>query len=231
MSAIPLLHEALAPRSPPQEPREGLCCILGTVEPCVDREYAIKPSFTNLDLLRAPDSDCASVRAWRVLTHSVAAAEGKKRDTFPLMQSSWVVSDGLTLLNRQDVRQLVIEAIPARSPWAGYVTTSYKKHGSLRAPVNSGNSQRWLFEMDVVDCSDRAKVLDWWERLRSTREAGIPRPVIETLDCSVFLMSKHLKVWTEFERWARDKVNSSLYRFLTYLLPSELELKDAAPSE
>lgn len=225
MSAIPLLYEALSPRPPPQEPKEGLCCILGTVELCIDREHAIKPSFTNLDLLRAPDSDRVSVQAWRVLTHSVAAAEGKKRDTFPLMQSSWIVSDGLTLLNRQDVRRLVIEAIPARAPWAGYVTTSYKKHGSLRVPVNAGDSQRWLFEMDVVDCSDRVKVVDWWERLRSTREAGIPRPVIETLDCSVHLLSKHLKLWTEFEGWARPRYQSSLFRFLTYLLPSEEEIR------
>jgi hypothetical protein len=231
MSAIPLLYKALAPRSPPEEPKDGLCCMLGTTEPCIGRGYAIKPSFTNLDLLRAPDSDRVSVRAWRVLTHSMPAAEGKKRDTFPLMQSSWVVSDALTLLDRQTVRRRVIEAIPApawsAAPWAGYVTTSYKKHGSLRAPVNTGNSQRWLFELDIVDCTDRVKVLEWWERMRTARESGIPRPVIETLDCSLHLMGKYPSLWREFERWARPKYQSSLYRYLTYLLPSEEELKGA----
>lgn len=123
-------------------------------------------------------------------------------------------------------RALVIDA-PPLWPWAGYVTTSYKKHGALRALVNHNSTQRWLFEMDVVDCSDRAKVADWWERLRSTRVAGIPRPVIETLDCSVHLMSKHAALWREFERWARPRVNAPLYRLLTYLLPSEEELKNA----
>jgi hypothetical protein len=226
MSAIPLLYKALTPREPPEPPSPGRCCVLGTEESCIGREHAIKPSFTNLDLLRAPDSDHVSVRAWRVLTHSEPAAEGKKRDTFPLMQSSWIVSDeGFQRLDRQAVRLLVIEEI--RAPlWAAYVTTSYKKHGCLRAPINRNGSQRWLFELDVVDCSDRAKVADWWEKLRSTREAGIPRPVIETLDCSVHLMNKHRALWIEFESWAKSRYHSSLYRFLTYLLPSQEELNE-----
>lgn len=227
MSAVELLHGALPAREPPSDVVEGVCCVLGTRELCVAREEAIKPSFTNLDLLRAPDSCLVSLRAWRVLTHSDPAAEGKKRDTFPLMQSSWVVTDTqLQKLDRIGVRTLVINGMPMRREWAGYVTTSYKKHGCLRAPVNRNGSQRWLFELDVVDCSDRAKVAEWWEKLRSTREAGIPRPVIETLDCSVHLMSKHLRLWLEFERWARDKWQSPLYRFLTYLLPSQEELRE-----
>lgn len=225
MSAIPLIASALAPRDPPGLVSTGICCVLGTAEDCVEREHAIKPSFTNLDLLRAPDSDLVSVRAWRVLTHSAEAAEGKKRDTYPLMQSSWLVTpDGLQLLDRQGVRRAVIEGTRARQ-WAGYATTSYKKHGALRAPLNTGSAQRWLFEMDLVDCSDRTEVADWWECLRATREAGIPRPVIETLDCSLHLMSKHTALWRKFEAWARPKVNAPLYRFLTYLLPSEEEIR------
>lgn len=227
MSAIELLYSALPQIDPPEPPQPGTCCVLGTEEPTIERSYAIKPSFTNLDLLRAPDSQRISVRAWRVLTYSIPAAEGKKRDTLPLMQSSWMCGDKLTLLKRQDVRALVLFGVylPA---WCGYVTTSYKKHGSLRAPVNRNGSQRWLFELDIVDCSDRAKVAEWWERLRTARVAGIPRPVIETLDCSLSLMLKHRNVWWEFERWARPIHRSPLYRLLTYLLPSEEEIKAAA---
>lgn len=226
MSAIPLLYSALAPRDPPEPPIDGVCCVLGTREPCIAREHAIKPSFTNLDLLRAPNSDAVSVRAWRVLTHSEPAAEGKKRDTFPLMQSSWhVCADaGLIKLDRLGVRRMVIDGISFITPWAGYVTTSYKKHGALRTPLNTGSAARWLFELDIVDCSDRQRVLQWWEVMRTARVAGIPRPVMETLDCSVHLMSKHLKLWVEFERWARDKWQSPLFRFLCYLLPSEDEI-------
>lgn len=226
MSAIELLYAALPPRDPPETPADGVCCVLGTREPTIARKHAIKPSFTNLDVLRAPDSDRVSVRAWRVLTHSEPAKEGKKRDTFPLMQSSWVVQGGgITLLDRLGVRELVLHGGAGNSPWAGYVTTSYKKHGCLRAPVNRNGSQRWLFELDMVDCSDQSKVHAWWDILRHARVSGIPRPVIETLDCSLHLMTKHPVLWPPFERWARDKVNSPLYRFLTYLLPSEEEIK------
>lgn len=225
MTAIELLAAALPPRDPPQAPANGVCCVLATHEPSIERGQAIKPSFTNLDLLRAPQSDRVSVRAWRVLTHAVPAAEGKKRDTFPLMQSSWIC-DGQSViyLNRQAVRSLVLEGVTA-SQWCGYVTISYKKHGALRAPVNIGGAQRWLFETGIVDCSDRAKVGEWWERLRTTREAGIPRPVIETLDISVPLFSKYRELWQAFEPWARSKLHSPLFRFLVYLLPGEEELK------
>jgi hypothetical protein len=224
--AIELLYDALPPAEPPEPPEPGTCCALGTREPTIERSYAIKTSFTNLDLLRAPDSQRVSVRAWRVLTYSRPAAEGKRRDTFPLMQSSWICDgDKLTPLNRQDVRALVLFGVylPA---WCGYVTTSYKKHGSLRAPVNRQSmQQRWLFELDVVDCSDRARVTEWWERLRLVRVAGIPRPVIESLDCSAHLLAKHPNLWMQFERWARPVYRSPLYRFLTYLLPSEEEIR------
>lgn len=225
MTAIELLYDALTPREPPEPPAEGVCCVLGTREPTIARKHAIKPSFTNLDVLRAPDSDRVSVRAWRVLTHSEPAAEGKKRDTFPLMQSSWIVSEELQLLDRKSVRRCVIEGMTPLDAWAGYVTTSYKKHGCLRTPVNRNGSHRWLFELDVVDCSDREQVADWWTRLRHARVSGIPRPVIETLDIGVPLFSKHRALWQEFEPWARTRYQSPLYRFLTYLLPSEDEVK------
>lgn len=137
MSAIELLYAALPQKDPPEAPQEGVCCVLGTRELTIARKHAIKPSFTNLDLLRAPDSARVSIRAWRVLTHAEPAKEGKKRDTFPLMQSSWVVSDTLQLLDRQSVRRCVIEGMRPPGDWAGYVTTSYKKHGALRAPAKS----------------------------------------------------------------------------------------------
>jgi len=227
MSAIELLYSALPPREPPEEPAEGLCCVLGTREPTIARTHAIKPSFTNLDLLRAPDSDRVSLRAWRVLTYMTEPAEGKKRGQQPLIQSSWLVHDGgIEYLSRIDVRRYVLDGVPYQR-WAGYATTSYKKHGCLRAPINVSGTQRWLFETEIVDCSDRATVREWWDRLRDAREAGIPRPVIETLDIGVPLLAKHSALWMRFEPWARARFQSPLYRFLTYLLPGEEELKNA----
>lgn len=232
MNAIELLFAALPTLDPPELPEDGVCCVLGTVEQSIHRKHGIKPTFTNLDLLRAPGSDRISVRAWRVLTHSEPAKEGKKRDTFPLLQSSWVCDrDGLQLLGRIEVRDRVLGGVADCSdPWCGYVTTSYKKHGSLRAPVNTGGRRRWLFEQQVVDCTDRPDVAEHWSRLLTIRTAGVPRPVIESLDAGVPTMRKHGAAWQEFERWARPRYHSALYRFLTYLLPGTEELKGAGIS-
>ncbi|MGH8019573.1 MAG: hypothetical protein ACREIA_15090, partial [Opitutaceae bacterium] len=193
MTTIDLIAAALPPESPPETPREGVCCVTGETGPTIARAHALKPSFTNLDLLRAPRSDRASVAAWRVLNHA------------PVRQSLWLC-DGreLRLLKRTDVRPLVLEGVPGAYPWAGYATTSYKKHGALRAPVNTGSSQRWLFEMRVVDCSDRAAVAATWARLRAAQQAGIPRPLIECLDVSPGHMARiGWRAWREFEAWAR----------------------------
>lgn len=225
MTAIELLADHVPATAPPEDPEEGVCCVLGTREPTVPRKHAIKPSFTNLDLLRAPDSDRVSVRAWRVLTYMTEPEPGKKRGRQPLIQSAWIVHDGgIEYLSRLDVRRYVLDGVPY-SRWAGYATTSYKKHGSLRAPLNTGPAQRWLFELDVVDCSDRAKVHCWWTRLHAMRTAGIPRPVLENLDIGLPLFRKHYRIWKPFEPWARANYLSPLYRFLTYLLPGQEELK------
>lgn len=225
MTAIALLSSVLPPSEPPEPPVAGVCCVLGTVEPTIARGHVVKESFTNHDLLRAPSSDRVSVTAWRVLTHRTPAKAGKKRDGFPLMQSSWFVcAAGIRYCTRQEIRSLVLAGIEAPR-WAGYVTTSYKKHGALRAPVNTGRAARWLFETTIVDASDAARVADWWHVLSETRAAGIPRGCIETLDISVPLLAKHAARWPVFERWARSSWQAPLYRFLTYLLPSEEEIK------
>lgn len=230
MSAIELLADHVPATAPPEEPAEGVCCVLGTRESTIHRKHAIKPSFTNLDLLRAPDSNRVSLRAWRVLTYMTEPEPGKKRGRQPLIQSAWIVHDGgIKYLSRLDVRRYVLEGV-SFSRWAGYATTSYKKHGSLRAPVNTGSAQRWLFELDVVDCSNRPQVAEWWSRLHEARTTGIPRPVIESLDIGLPLMRKHLALWQRFEPWARPRYQSSLYRFLTYLLPGQEELKACATS-
>lgn len=227
MMAIDLICRHLPETEPPEPPLPGTCCVLGTEEPTIHRKHAIKPSFTNLDLLRAPNSDRVSVRAWRVMTYRTDPADGKKRGAQPLIQSSWVAhEDGIEYLQRLDVRRLVLEGVNHRW-WAGYVTTSYKKHGSLRAPVNHNGTQRWLFEQEIIDCPSRDQVREWWERMLEARTAGIPRPVIESLDIGVPLMEKHLSLWLSFEPWARQRYQSGLYRFLTYLLPGQEELKGA----
>lgn len=217
MTAIDLIFSSLPPEVPPEPPAEGVCCVTGATCPTITRGHVIKPSFTNFDLLRAPSSDRAGVAAWRVMNHA------------PARQSLWLC-DGSTLrlLKRVDARALVLGGVDAPR-WAGYVTTSYKKHGALRAPVNAGSRQVWLFEMLTVDCSGRATVADTWARLRAAQDAGIPRPLIEALDIAPGYMAKiGWRVWRDFEAWARPRINAPLYQFLTYLLPSQEELRNAS---
>jgi hypothetical protein len=233
MTAIDLIAAALPPETPPESPAEGVCCVTGATCPTIARRHAILDSFTGLDLLRAPMSDRVGVAAWRVMTHSVTHHDPtKKRDLCPLRQSHWIC-DGRTVeyLDRQGVRKRVLNGVDAPQ-WAGYVTTSYKKHGSLLAPVNAGGRVVWLWETRLVDCSDRAAVADTWARLRAAQDAGIPRPLIEALDIAPGYMAKiGWRVWREFEAWARPRMLSPLYQFLTYLLPSQEELRNASAND
>jgi hypothetical protein len=228
MTVIDLIAAALPPETPPESPVEGVCCVTGATCQTISRKHVIKPSFTNLDLLRAPDSDRAGVAAWRVLGHT-APNPGKKRDKRPLQQSHWLC-DGQTVeyLDRQGVRRYVMDGVTTPQ-WAGYATTSYKKHGPLLATVNAGGRAVWLWETRLVDCSDRAAVTDTWARLRAAQDAGIPRPLIEHLDIAPGYMAKiGWCVWREFETWARPRMLSPLYQFMTYLLPSQEELRNAS---
>jgi hypothetical protein len=195
----------------------------------IDRKYGILSSFTNFDLLRAPNSDRIGLDAWRVLTYRVPHPGGKKRELRPLQQSSWLC-DGksVELLDRSGVRKNVLNGVITKC-WAGYATTSYKKHGALRAPVNSGKQQMWLWETVLVDCTDRAVVGEYWRMMRSAQDAGIHRPLIESLDISPGYIAKlGWRRWRDFEHWARPRHRSVLYRFIVYLLPSMEELKNVA---
>jgi hypothetical protein len=226
VNTVDLLARALPPAAPPEEPLFGVCCVTGTFTDTIARRQAILPSFTNLDLLCAPSSDRIGLAAWRVLTYT-EPNPGKARERRPLQQSSWLCDGNtITLLDRRGVRQRVLDGV-AVTPWAGYVTKSYKKHGALRAKVNQKDRQVWLFESLLVDCSDRENVASTWARLRAAQDAGISRPLIESLDIAPGYMAKiGWRVWRDFEVWARPRYRSPLYLFLAYLLPSREELTD-----
>ena len=226
MIAVDLLARSLPYVDPPEIPERGICCVSGEETDTINRKHAILVSFTSIDILRAPGSDRVGIAAWRVMTHTSANKDSTKRDTRPLQQSHWICDgEKIEYLDRQGVRRYVIDGVPF-GRWAGYATTSYKKHGSLLAPVNTGGRQSWLWEMRQVDCSDRGQVAETWRRLRNAQDAGIHRPIIESLDPSPGYIPKiGWSIWRDFESWARPRRLSSLYQFLTFLLPSKEELK------
>jgi hypothetical protein len=222
MHATALIAEALDPAEP-DYPADvaarlsiaGRCCLTGAHGPTLPRADVLGKSFVDGALLACPDSDRLGVAA------AIALRYKWER------MSSWIAVGGSTFrrLDRQGVRAAVL-GDPPDLPWAGYATTSYKKHGSLRAPVNGPGRAVWLFESRLVDCCDRAKLADWWQRMSAARRAGLPRPVIEHLDpAPKTLRAYGLPAWLDFEAWARPRQRAALYAFLCYLLPSEDELR------
>ena len=221
MMPVNLIAQAIQshPERPelPCTPQQGVCAITGAAGACIPRKELLGKSFTNGDLLARPDSDLVSVDAFYALKFKWER------------MSSWICNGNtFTRLDRQGVRQYAL-AKETPSLWAAYATTSYKKHGSLNAKVNTGNNRIWLFETRLVDLTDMAQVNDWWSVLNTALRAGIGRSVLESLECSPFVMGKvGLKTWLDFETWARPRYLSALYAFLCYLLPSQEELKNEA---
>lgn len=222
MHAVDLIATGIPEDDPdrrplPCEPVDATCAVTGAYAPCVPRKHVIKSAFTNHDLLRCPDSGYVSVHAYTALTYKWER------------MSSWIATPGaFRRLDRVGVRNAVFGPEP-RAPWAGYATTSYKKHGSLWVPVNGPGQRRWRFESVTVDLSNADEAHEVWTRLNEQLRAGYGRAVLETLDCPPWLLVKGgVKRWIDFEVWARPRYRGPLYQFLCYLLPSQEELRQEA---
>jgi hypothetical protein len=226
MHAVNLIARAVEASASaiPYKPVNAICAITGQAGPCIPRKEVLGDSFTNLDALRAPESEFVGVDAFVAWSYGYKGREDAKRLKFPERMSCWIC-DGHVFreLSRIEIRELVLHGVPY-AQWAAYVTTSYKKHGSLWARVNTGTSGIWRFEMVDADCRNETKVREYWERMNAALNAGIWRSIIETLDIAPFILRRvGIKTWTEYERWAKPIYQSGLYRFVSYLLPSAEE--------
>jgi hypothetical protein len=198
----------------PCEPVSGTCAVTGIEGLCLPRKYALGKSFTNLDLLAAPYSEKISIEAYRTLKYKWAR------------MACWLC-DGTSFqrLARLQIRQLVLNGIEA-GQWCGHITTSYKKHGALRARINTTRHGWWVFDERLVDCSDSSAVRNLYVRLDEMIHAGAGRNVLLTLVAPAYVIGKiGLANWLDFERWARPIHQSGLYELMVYLLPSIAELK------
>ena len=148
------------------------------------------------------------------------------------MQTCWW-TDGETFreMRKAQIRELVLRGTTSKH-WAGWVTTSYKKHGSLRSPVNNTPFGIWGFDDLQVRANDKDKVLAIWFKLRNAQNNGIGRTGIESLNIPVGIMLKVGMIFcNDFLAWARPVFQSPLYQFLTYLLPSQEELREGYDDE
>lgn len=201
--------------------KEGVCCLTGQLsEKTLPRKELLTSSFTDSALLIRPDSKMVSLDAFLSLKWK-----------WERMSSWWCDGNVFQKLTRQDVRRKVLSEDKGKGPWIGYATTSYKKHGSLRTQINYGNKNVWLFESILVDCSNKDLVNFMWSELNVYLRLGVPRPVLETLEESSFLIKKiGLKKWVQLKEWGLPVYKSPLYQFICYLLPSQEELKNESRS-
>lgn len=199
----------------PAKTKIEVCAVTGKETLCVPRKKSFSSVFTTQNLLAYPSSEWVSVEAFQALKYK---SERK---------SSWIVAPSkFRRLTRAEVREEVLNK-KNNDIWAGYATTSYKKHGALIAPINKGDSAVWLFEMKLVDCSDKELINSWFEIMVEALKSGIGRTIIESLVCPAFVIKKvGVEKWQTFEEWAKPKYKSALYQFLAYLLYSQQELKE-----
>ena len=206
----------------PEAPREGVCCVSGAVCETIARKHVFGGSFTDLSGMRAPLSDRVGVSVFVALKYAVPRP-GKKKPMWPEMNESWWC-DGVSfvILDRVSARGLILGGVQVDRPWAGWITTTKKKHGAMRAPVNC-NGAVWAFDEHIVDCSgDRPH--RWYARLVAAQDAGIGRQSIETLDMPAGVIRKTgAETWLAFVHWARPRAFSPLYKLLCYLLPTQAE--------
>lgn len=136
MTPQQLIYRALG--APQIEAAEvaGACCLCGSTDGRYDRKPFIKEGFTNLDQLKAADSQ------------SICPACASMFTLPKLRQSSWIATGGeMIWLRREDIWDYLWT--PPRPPFAMYATTSYKKHGSFKTRVNY-SSNRFYVQFEEV---------------------------------------------------------------------------------
>jgi len=198
----------------PEKQYEDICTFTGEKALCVERKELIGKSFCNIDLLKAPRSKSVSVSAYIALKYK-----------WQRMSCWYVNGSSFAKIDRAAIKQKILNA-EYDAQWCAFITTSYKKHGVIRTPVNSGDKAIWCLDETLVDCSDNAKVLSWHKRLLSAINSGIGRNVMLTLQPKPFILKMvGAQKWIEFEKWARPKYRSPLYKLMVYIMPTIAELK------
>ena len=216
----------------PEAAQTGVCCVSGATTETIARKHLFGSNFCDMNILACPDSNRVGVNVWYALQFGAygvdaESGEAKKRKKKPEMQACWW-TDGVTFreIGKAQIRELVLRGTTSKY-WAGWVTTSYKKHGALRSPVNNTPFGIWGFDDLLVRANNQAVVLDMWRKLRDAQNNGISRTGIETLEIPIpVMLNVGMAFCNDFLTWARSRYQSPLYQFLTYLLPSQDEIKN-----
>lgn len=140
-----LLYSAAGSPAIDGEPSFGPCCLCGTPGATLNKGPSIKNGFTNLDYLKVPGSPAICSACAYVFT--------EKR----LRTSSWLVNaEKMVWLKREDIWDVLFGAT-LDPPFAIYVTTSWKKHGSFKTRVNHDWSRFYVQFEETGVVFDREK--------------------------------------------------------------------------
>jgi hypothetical protein len=158
----------------------------------------------------APDSDLVGINVWYAFKHR------------PERAGNWFC-DGVEFLplDRQAIRDILHSPRTGKHaplPWAMYVTSSFKKHGSVVAPCNKG-SMRVAFETQVVDLwATPYKAFDtdllYWQA------HGIARADLQSGYLNKTTQADPDAV-ANFLALTPGRRHSAAYRLMAYLLPGK----------
>lgn len=202
--------EALEIKSP-LEP--GVCCLTGDECMTIPRSDIISSAFTAQSLFNAPQSDRIGVDAALALSYK-----------WERMSCWYVTKNEFRRIQKPEARQIIFERQYPAEPWAGYITTSYKKHGALTTPANMDKRIIWGFNEDTVDLTDHAAVTAIYERLLECKKRHLPQLLMTHLTLD-YAAPENIIFVSDFINWARPLYKSSLYQFLMWLLPPSSEVK------
>lgn len=114
--------------------KEEPCCLCGVLAGDIPAKKIISSAFTNWDLLRNPGSET-------ICDYCAIAIK-----TLRLRQSSWVATPkAITLISRDKIANMLFA--PISTPFIFNVTTSFKKLGQIKAPVNA-DSQQFIVQFE-----------------------------------------------------------------------------------
>lgn len=207
--------------------KPGLCFVTGQETLCIPRDRAISEAFTDMRFCASPLSPVVSVNVAIAWKHGYRIP-GKKRIFCPERQACWYVDENqFRQISRDEILFIVLHGAPS-TPWAGWATEKYRKHGSIRAPINHHPHGIWGFDEAKPDCRDAYKVNRMYDFMMGYYAHGIGKKTMLYRTAPSHIIGKiGIKVWMDFLQWSEPLFYSQLYKFLVYLLPAKGDCNDS----
>lgn len=207
------------------ETKHEICALTGVQCECVPLKSIISSSFTDGRLFAYPSSNWLGVNVYKAWKFEIRHPD-KKRGFAPERNSCWVVNKTgwQYKLVKREIRDIALNGYDP--PWSCWVTTGYKKHGSLRAVVNNSRFGAIALNESLADCSDVGKTKILYDTMHDMQISGFGRKILETLDCPPGYLKKYgFEKWNKYREWAKPFYQSALYQFVCYILPTKEEME------